>query len=398
MTTKIKIQFSIMMFLQFFVWGLWFITMGTYLKTSLLSSDTEVGLAYGTQALGAIIAPFFVGMIADKYFSAQKILGIIHLCCALLMFFHISRGVDFSHFYPWLLTYMVLYMPTLGLVNVIAMNKMENPEKEFANIRVWGTIGWIASGLFVAYLALEQNHNLKLTYELSALFSAILGGYSFVLPNTPPQGKGQKSSWRQMLGLDALSILKDKNFLVFFICSILICIPLAFYYQETNIFLNEIKIEKAAGKMSMGQMSEMLLLFAMPFFFRYFNIKKMLLIGMCAWVLRYVFFAYGNAESGMWMLYFGIILHGICYDFFFVTGQIYTDKKAPAALRSSAQGMITLATYGIGMLIGFAVAGNIAGSYQNADGTHAWNMIWLIPAGIALVIAVIFALLFKDKK
>lgn len=392
-----RLQLSAMMFLNFFVWGAWFVTMGTYLKTQLGATDVNIGLAFGTQALGAIVAPFIIGLIADKFFAAQKILGILHLLGAALMYY-ISTLNNFSSFYPVLLVYMILYMPTLALVNAVSFKQMNSPEKEFSNIRVWGTIGWIVAGLLIGWLAWEQEAALVNTFRLSAALSIVLGLFSFTLPNTPPPKAGTKTTFREIMGLDALSLLKDKNFLIFFISSMLICIPLAFYYQETNIYLNELNVKGAAGKMAFGQMSEMLFLFAMPWFFRRLGVKKMLLVGMAAWAIRYLFFGFGNTGSGMWMLYAGIILHGVCYDFFFVTGQIYTDERAGARIRSSAQGMITLATYGVGMLIGFWFAGLIAEKYANADGTHNWKSIWMIPAIISFAILILFMLFFKPVK
>jgi len=391
-----RIQLSAMMFLNFFVWGIWFVTMGTYLSKTLHATDVQNGLAYGTQSLGAIIAPFIVGLIADKFFAAQRILAILHLLGAGLMYY-ISTRTDFNSFYLILLLYMIVFMPTLALVNSISFKQMNNPEKEFAFIRVWGTLGWITAGLLIGWLAWEQNGTLVNTFKINAVVSLVLGLFSFTLPDTPPGNTSAKVSVRDILGLDALKLLKDKNFLLFFISSLLICIPLAFYYQETNLFLNEIKMTRAAAKMSMGQMSETLFLFLMPFFFVRLGVKKMLLMGMIAWLLRYVLFAYGNSNDGIGLLYLGIILHGVCYDFFFVTGQIYTDEKAGPATRSSAQGMITLATYGVGMLIGFWVAGIITDHYKTADG-HIWKNIWLIPAGISAVLVVLFGLFFKDKK
>jgi len=391
-----RLQLSFMMFLNFFVWGIWFVTMGTYLSKSLHASDVQNGLAYGTQSLGAIIAPFVIGLIADKFFSAQKILGILHLLGGALMYY-ISLKSDFSSFYPAILTYMILYMPTLALVNAISFKQMNNPEKEFSFIRVWGTIGWIIAGLLIGWLELEQNGTLVNTFKISAAVSVVLGIFSFTLPDTPPQNTGKKISFGEIIGLDALKLLKDKNFLIFFLSSLLICIPLAFYYQETNLFLNEIKMNGAAAKMSMGQMSETIFLFLMPLFFVRLGVKKMLLAGMIAWLIRYLFFAYGNVESGISLLYLGIILHGICYDFFFVTGQIYTDEKAGPAIRSSAQGMITLATYGVGMLIGFWFAGLMTAQFKTPDG-HIWKTIWLIPAGISAIMVVFFGIFFKDTK
>ena len=396
MKIAIRLQLSLMMFLNFFVWGIWFVTMGTYLSKSLHASDVQNALAYGTQSLGAIIAPFVIGLIADKFFSAQKILGILHLVGGGLMYY-ISQKSDFSSFYPAILIYMILYMPTLALVNAISLKQMKNPEKEFSLIRVFGTIGWIIAGFLIGWLELEQNGTLVTTFKISAAVSIVLGLFSFTLPDTPPQNSGKKISFGEIIGLDALKLLKDKNFLIFFLSSLLICIPLAFYYQETNLFLNEIKMKEAATKMSMGQISELIFMFLMPLLFLKLGVKKMLLAGMIAWLIRYLFFAYGNVESGISLLYLGIILHGICYDFFFVTGQIYTDEKAGPAIRSSAQGMITLATYGVGMLIGFWFAGLMTAQFKTPDG-HIWKTIWLIPAGISAIMVVFFGIFFKDTK
>ncbi|MGZ3939571.1 MAG: nucleoside permease [Flavisolibacter sp.] len=391
-----RIQLSLMMFLNFFVWGGWFVTMGTYLKNNLNATDVNVGLAYGTQALGAILAPFIIGLIADKFFAAQKILGVLHLLGAALLYY-LTSVTTFSSFYPVLLVYMILYMPTLALVNAVSFRQMRSPEKEFSYVRVWGTIGWIVAGLIIGWLAWEQKKTLVNTFRLTAILSAVLGLFSFTLPNTPPPKAGTKTSFREIIGLDAIGLLKDRNFLFFFLASLLICIPLAFYYQETNIYLNEIKVPSAAGKMAFGQMSEMIFLFAMPWFFSRLGVKMMLLVGMAAWALRYFLFGFGNADGGMWMLYLGIILHGVCYDFFFVTGQIYTDERAGERIRSSAQGMITLATYGVGMLIGFWIAGLVADKYATADG-HDWKSIWMIPAVIAFVILVLFTAFFKPPQ
>ncbi|GEO10908.1 nucleoside permease [Segetibacter aerophilus] len=396
MNSAIRFRLSFMMFLNFFVWGGWYVTMGTYLKSIPGITDVQVGIAYGTQSLGAIIAPFIIGLIADRYFAAQKILGVLHLLGAAILYY-ISTISSFSAFYPALLIYMILFMPTLALVNAVSFKQIDNPEKDFANIRVWGTVGWIVAGLIIAWLAWEQKNTLINTFRLSAIVSLVMGLFSFTLPNTPPPKAGTKTTFREIIGLDAIGLLKDKNFLIFFLASLLICIPLAFYYQETNIYLNEIKVEGAAGKMTYGQMSELLFLFLMPLFFIRLGVKKMLLIGMIAWALRYFLFAYGDTGSGMWMLYAGIILHGICYDFFFVTGQVYTNDVAGEKIRSSAQGMITLATYGVGMLIGFWIAGLVAEKYT-VPGGHLWKSIWLVPAFISIVVFLMYAFLFKEVK
>jgi nucleoside transporter len=404
MKSNTRIQLSAMMFLNFFVWGIWFVTMGTYLlKGDIGATDGQTGLAYGTQCLGAIIAPFIVGMIADRFFAAQKILGVLHLVGAGLLYY-ISTQTAFNSFYSILLIYMIVYMPTLALVNAIALKQVTNAEKQFAGLRVWGTIGWIVAGLIIGWMAWEKNPaSLSVTFKVAAVVAAALGVFSFFLPDTPPPKKGKDVSLAEVLGLDALRVLKDKNYLIFFIASILICIPLAFYYGQTNQFLNEAGMQGAAGKQTMGQMSETLFLFLMPLFFVRFGIKQMLLIGMFAWVLRYLLFAYGDTGSGIWMLYAGIILHGICYDFFFVTGQIYTDQKAGANVRSSAQGLITLATYGVGMYIGFWVAGQYANKNAITDAAgkvigHHWQNIWIFPCLFAAGVALMFMAFFKDSK
>lgn len=400
MKSNIRIQLSVMMFLEFFVWGAWFVTMGTYLGVNLKASGVETGLAFQTQSIGAILAPFIVGLIADRFFPAQRILGVLHLAGAVVMYLA-STAANFAAFYPYILIYMVLYMPTLALVNSISFRQMQNPEKEFSSVRVLGTIGWIVAGLLIGYLAWEQagadgNNLLVNTFRMAAVASAVLGVFSFTLPHTPPvSAKGEAVTTRDILGLDALGLLKNRSFLSFFIASILICIPLSFYYNVTNPFLNEIGMQQAAAKMSFGQMSEVLFLLLLPWFFVRFGVKKMLLIGMAAWALRYLLFAFGDTGSNYWMLILGIVLHGICYDFFFVTGQIYTDNLAGEKIKSSAQGLITLATYGVGMFIGYLVAGYVVDLYATGS-AHDWQKVWLVPAAIAGVIVVLFLLLFRD--
>jgi nucleoside transporter len=401
MNPTIRTKLSFMMFLEFFIWGAWFVTLGTFLNNNLNASGPETGAVFSTQSWGAIIAPFIIGLIADRYFNAEKILGVLHICGAILMY-QMYNATDISVFYPYVLSYMILYMPTLALVNSVSFNQMQDPEKEFSSIRIWGTIGWIAAGLLISFMFHWDSQNgvkeglLKNTFLMAGIGSIILGVFSFLLPKTPPKGAGDKITVSDILGLDALKLLKDKNFLIFFISSILICIPLAFYYQNANNFLTNIGVDNPTGKMTIGQASEVLFLLALPFFFKKFGFKKTILVGMLAWAVRYLLFAYGNAGELSFMLITGIALHGICYDFFFVAGQIYTNSKAGDKFKSSAQGLITLATYGIGMLIGFMVAGQITEIYKT-NGAEDWKMIWLIPAGIAFVVFLIFALLFNDK-
>ena len=397
MTAPVRFKLSIMMFLEFFIWGAWFVTLGTYLLHNLHATGIEVGVAFLTQSVGAIVAPFIIGLIADRFFSAQKILGVLHLAGAVLLW-RAAQAPDFGSFYPNILTYMILYMPTLALVNSISFRQMQDPQKEFAPIRVLGTLGWIVAGLTIGWLNWEQTDGLQATFTMAAGASALLGAFSFLLPATPPMKSDQSSSMGDLLGLDAIGMLRNRSYLIFFLASVAICIPLAFYYGFTNPFLNEVGMKSAAGVQSLGQVSEVLFMLAIPLFFTKLGVKKMLAIGMGAWVLRYLFFAYGDAAGSYWMLIAGIVLHGICYDFFFVTGQIYTDNLAGERFKSSAQGFITLATYGVGMLIGTLLSGRVFDAYQITTTTHDWRMIWLIPAAIAAVVLVLFLLLFRGGR
>jgi nucleoside transporter len=370
--------------------------MGTFLLHNLQTSGTQVGVAYLTQSIGAIIAPFIIGLIADRYFSAQYILGILHLAGAFLLW-NASLAINFDSFYPNMLIYMILFMPTLALVNSVSFRQMENPGKEFPLIRVMGTTGWIVAGITIGWLNWEQIGNLELTFKMAALTSLILGIYSFTLPATPPIKNAEKASMVEILGLDSLRLLNNRSYLLFFLSSIAICIPLAFYYNFTNPFLNEVGMTSAAGVQSLGQVSELIFMVLMPFFFIRLGVKYMLAIGMFAWAIRYVFFAYGDIDANYWMLLVGILLHGICYDFFFVTGQIYTDNLAGERYKSSAQGLITLATYGLGMLIGYLISGYIVDNWQIEPGVHNWQVIWLIPAAISAVVFILFMIFFKDR-
>lgn len=394
------------MFLEFFIWGGWFVTLGTFLSKNLNATDFEMANVFSTQSLGAIIAPFIVGMIADRYFNAERILGVLHLVGAVLMY-QMYGAADMSTFYPYVLAYMVLYMPTLALASSVSFRQLTNPEKQFSAIRIWGTIGWIVAGLAISYIfrwdAAASEGALKNTFLMSGVASLVLGVFSFALPKTPPVklDEGEKPSFASIIGLDAIKLLKDKNFLIFFVSSVLICIPLAFYYSNANLFLTEIGLENPTGKMTIGQASEVLFLLALPIFFTKFGFKKTILVGMLAWVIRYLLFAYGNAGELSFMLLIGIALHGICYDFFFVSGQIYTDSKAGVKYKSAAQGLITLATYGVGQLIGFWVASYVGDKYKDLkaiDLAEFWNHTWVVPAIIAAVVFFIFLALFKDEK
>lgn len=404
MKNKVRAQLCFMMFLEFFIWGAWFVTLGTFLGNNLRATDGEIALAFSTQSWGAIIAPFVIGIIADRYFNAERILGILHVFGAVLMYF-MYQSTAFDGFYILVLAYMILYMPTLALVNSVSFNQMKNPAKEFSMVRVFGTLGWIIAGLSISYIFhWDQGENigqglLKNTFLMTAIASLILGVFSFTLPKTPPRAASTGDvNIKEILGLDSLSLFKDKNFFIFFISSVLICIALAFYYQNANPFLVEIGMNNPTGKMTLGQVSEIAFMLLLPYFFTKFGFKKTILVAMAAWVVRYLLFAFGDVDELGFMLIVGIALHGICYDFFFVSGQIYTDSKAGDKFKSSAQGLITLATYGVGMLIGFWVAGKISTAYLINDGEHLWQTIWLYPAGFALTVFILFAIFFKTEK
>jgi nucleoside transporter len=404
MSSAIKIRLSIMMFIQFFIWGAWFVTMGTYLGKGLGFSGADIGAAYSTTAWAAILSPFFVGMIADKFFSAERVMGVLHLLGGVLIYYAATIEEPGLFFYV-VLGHTLCYMPTVALSNAIAFNQMKHPETEFPPIRVLGTAGWIVAGLLITFVLGKMITDVEATslpFKMAAGASILMGLYSFTLPNTPPKSAGKKVTIGDVLGLDALRLLKDPSFAIFTLGSLLICIPLSFYYMWANPFFNEVGMTGVAAKQSMGQMSEVVFMLVMPFFFKRLGVKKMLLIGMFAWFVRYLLFAYGDGGSLVFMLYGGILLHGICYDFFFVTGQIYVDNEAPEEVRSSAQGFIALITYGVGMLIGNFIAGRVADMYPavNEAGEtigHDWTPIWLVPGVMAIVIIVLFALTFKEK-
>jgi nucleoside transporter len=397
-----KSRLGLMMFLQFFVWGGWFVTMGSYLGATLSASGAQIALAYSTQSWGAIVAPFIFGLVADRYFNAERVLAVIHLAGGALLIL-LARQGTFAGFMPLLLVYMILYMPTLALVNSISFRQLQDPAREFAAIRVWGTLGWIVAGLCISYVfawdspASITAGRLRNTFMMCGIASVLLGLYSLTLPRTPPVvGSSGKSGVRELLGLDALRLLANRNFLVFFVSSILICIPLAFYYQDANQFLTELRLPNATGKQTLGQMSEVVFMLLIPTFLKRWGMKTTLLVGMLAWALRYLLFSLGNAGDLTVLLLVGIALHGVCYDFFFVSGQIYIDSKAGPHIKSAAQGLITLATYGAGMLIGFWAAGQLTDHYALA-GTHDWRSIWQWPAAFAALVFVAFALTFRNE-
>lgn len=387
-----RVKLSVLMFLQYFVWGAWAVTMGTWLGTELKFDGGQIGLAYGANAVAAIVSPFFVGMVADRFFPTQRVLAVLHLLGGTLLWFA-STQTTFGSFYALLLAYALCFMPTLALSNSISFDHLPDAARDFPRVRVLGTVGWIVAGLLVGWLGVESTAQ---PMQIAAAASLVLGLFCFMLPHTPPHAVGKAVTARDVLGLDALAMLRDRSFLMFVVGSFLLCIPLQFYYAFTNPFLNELGVAKPAAMQTLGQMSEIAFLLALPFFLSRYGVKKILLIGMAAWALRYLAFAYGDAGSGMALLYIGILLHGVCYDFFFVTGQIYVDQQAPLAIRASAQGFLAFVTFGLGNFIGSFTAGQIVEANRVGDG-HDWTAIWQVPAAMAAVVLVLFLLLFRPR-
>jgi nucleoside transporter len=398
MKLQMRTRLSAMMFLEYFIWGAWYVTLGTWLAGPLHFTGQQIGLAAGSTAVGAIIAPFFVGLIADRLFATQKVLALLHvLGAALLLVASVQNS--FAVFYSLILLYCLCFMPTLALTNSLAFRQMQDPKEEFGAIRVLGSLGWIIAGLLIGTLKLEAT---AMPMRLAALSSLIMGIYCLTLPPTPPLGsRTDRLSMSNIFPREAVALLKDRSMLIFVIASFFICIPLQFYYAFTNLFLNQVGVVNAAGKMTGGQMSELLCMVLIPWFFRRLGVKYMLVAGMGAWVLRYVFFAIGGVTDGMWMLWGGILLHGICYDFFFVTGQIYIDHKADAGLRAAAQGLITFITYGLGMFVGSWLSGAVVQHYalSTARGavTYDWKSIWIFSAVVSVAVLLFFLVSFSEK-
>lgn len=408
-------RLGVMMFLQFFVWGAWYTTIGNYMSAHGMASLTH--WPYTVNPIAAIVAPFFLGLVADRYFSTERVLGVLHLLGGAIMLLVPQATGASGLFIVLLLLYNLCYMPTLGLANSLAFHNIKNQEQQFPLIRVFGTIGWIVAGLFIGFVLRrftgdQLPDNTSLPLYTTGLAGLLLGLYSFSLPHTPPPAAGQRVSMRSIVGLDALQQLGSKPFYVFIISSLLICIPLAAYYAYAPVFarvgvydtgtVNVVTgfLPNPSSLMTLGQMSEVVFMLLMPFFFVRLGVKRMLLVGMAAWVLRYALFAIAAPAAVFWLIVIGILLHGVCYDFFFVTGQIYVDKKSTPAVRGQAQGFLVLVTYGVGMLIGAQVAGNAYNRFLGGGASLTlaqWSSFWVLPAGFAAVVLVFFAALFRPR-
>jgi nucleoside transporter len=392
MPFSIRARLSLMMFLNYVIWGAWYVTLSTYLTSTLHFTGTQAGAVFGTTALASMISPFFVGLIADRFFSTERVLAALHFVGAILLW-RVASVQSFGAVYGLLLVYCLCYFPTIALTNSLTLQHVADAGQDFPLIRVFGTLGWIVIGIAVGSMALEASAT---PFLLASGVSVVMGFFSLLLPHTPPGAKGESLSVRKVLGLDALVMLKDRSFLVFAVSSVLACIPLTFYFSFTNTYLNDVHVVNAAGKMTLGQVSEVGMMLAMPFVLRRLSVKGVLLIGLAAWVVRYALLAFGNSGPAVWMFYLAILLHGVCYDFFFMTGQLYTDQQAPVHLRSAAQGFLTFMTYGVGMYAGSLISGN-ALDFFTTGGTRDWKSFWLSSAAGALVILLLVAGLFRSR-
>ena len=391
-----RIRFSLMMFLNYVIWGAWYVTLSTYLTINLKFTGTEAGAVFGTTALASIISPFFVGLIADRFFASERVLAVLHLLGAVLLFC-VTKVTTFGGVYALMFAYCLCYFPTIALTNSLTLQHLKNTGRDFPLIRVFGTLGWIVIGVTIGHMRVETSTT---PFLLAAGASVVMSIFSLTLPHTPPPSRGQAVTLRRILGLDALVMFKRSAFAVFAVASVLACIPLTFYFSFTNTYLNEIHVENAAGKMALGQASEVVMMLLMPFILRCLTVKNILIAGLLAWSLRYLLLAYGNPFGGLWMFYIAIVLHGICYDFFFMTGQLYTDQEAPPHLRSAAQGLITFLTYGVGMLIGSLASGRTIDYFTRTAGNvviRNWQSFWISSSLTAFLILLLVAIFFRTN-
>jgi nucleoside transporter len=392
MNPLLLVRLWLMVFLHYFIWGAWYSAMSTYLS-KLGFEGSQIGLAYGTTAVGALVSPFIVGIVADRFFATQRILGVLHLVGAGLLYW-VSTLKDFGTFYPVLIAYTITYMAGHGLTNALTLHHSKNPAKEFPFVMWMASVGWIVAGLTVNWLKFADNAGM---FQLASAAALVMGLYSLTLPHTPPKGANTPVSVGALLGFDAIKLFRDRSFATFMICSFLICIPLSFYFTWTNQFMTEMNVADPTAKMTLGQVSDVVFLLMLPFLLPRLKAKGILIIGMAAWAVRFSLFAlFHQQPTALWMLYTGILLHGMCYDFIFVMGRMYVDKRAGEDIRAAAQGLHAIVTLGAGMFVGSWLSGIVAQKYTHGT-THDWQPIWLIPAAMGAVLVVVFALLFKDN-
>lgn len=393
-------RLSVFMFIQYLIWGSWYVTMGVYLFNTLKFTGDQIGLAYSAFAIGAMISPFLTGLLADRWFATQKMIAVFNLLGAALLFL-LSKLTTFATFFPVLVAYCALYVPTLSLANSLSFHHLENPEKDFPRVKIWSAFGWIVAGQIISLVNAEKT---SLQFVIAAMISLALGLYSLTLPDTPPKNIGKKVSLGQMLGLEALALFRRPSFTIFVVSTFLICIPLYFYFVMMATYLDQLGWTKTAAKMTLAQVSDMIFLALLPWFLRSLGYKKTLLLGMLAWVTRYTLMAYGNTSGalGTTMLFGAIVLHGICYDFLFITGQMYVDEQANERIRGAAQGLIAFVLWGVGAFVGTKLAGLVMDAHKlpQAIGaiTHDWRGIWVIPASLAGGVLVLFAAAFRESK
>lgn len=394
-----------MMLIQYIIWGLWYSTLGAFMTHKGFSS-TQIPLAYASTGIACMISPFFVGMVADRFFATQKVMATLHFLGAIFAVAAVMQ-TQFAYFFTFLLLHTICYMPTLPLANSLSFKQLSNPGEQFPTIRVFGSIGWIVAGSIISLLKYDKTEGMFYT---TAFFGVAMAVYCMTLPNTPPVKSEKAVTAREILGLDALALLKDRNVLIFMLGSFLTCIPLTFYFSATGNYLANNGIEKIASTMTIGQWVEMGFFLIMPILFRKLGVKKMLLLGMFCWALRLSCFGYADGKNLLWMIILGIALHGMAYDFFFVTGQIYVDRRAPKEIRSSAQGLLYFLTLGAGMLSGNLVLAMVYARFSHVVEkvgandviekvtVYDWPSIWYIAAGMSAAVFIMFALAFKDTK
>jgi nucleoside transporter len=388
MTGLVKTRLSAMMFLEYAIWGSWYVTISTYLTQTLHFTGTQVGNVFSTVSIASLVTPFFVGLVADRFFATERVMTVLYLLSAVCIYL-VTQVTSFPAVFGLMLAFCLCFFPTVALTNSLTMQHVKDPGRDFPPIRTLGTLGFIVVVSVVSLMKWEAS---SMQFTLAAIAAAFMALYSITaLPHTPPPARGQTVTWQRAIGLDTISMMKQTNFMIFVIASILACVPLTFYYSFANAYLNDLHVNNAGFMMTLGQWAELFMLLAMPVLFRYVSIRGVLLIGLASWTLRYVLLAYGDAGPGIWMFYIAILLHGACYDFFFVAGQLYTDQEAPTYLRSSAQGFITFVTYGVGMYVGSVLSG------VSRDYFPTWQSFWLSSAGMSFVILLLILLFFRSR-